>query len=239
MDLPERDRNRAESNRADRTCVHTHDGYVHLCDEGGGVAGRWGGLTAPAEKCRWRSAHELARLTSLHRKNRLALSESGRPPPPPARPEATTWFVSHDPNDPFSLIGADKRKPPPSRWDVIKHRSGSSWQRDGEDARLDFTASSLWVQLLRSWMNCEIATTLIIQTAGRISERLSFPLRSPADGRRRVGSCTGCYLLFFFVVSHSDTSSGVFLRDEQARAGPRDTIANNRSWTGAMGKINL
>lgn len=40
MDLPERDRNRAESNRADRTCVRTHDGYVHLCDEGGGVAGR-------------------------------------------------------------------------------------------------------------------------------------------------------------------------------------------------------
>lgn len=48
-------------------------------------------------------------------------------------------------------------------------------------------------------MNCEIATTLIIQTAGRISERLSFPLGSPADGRRRVGSCTGCFLLFFLL----------------------------------------
>ena len=51
-------------------------------------------------------------------------------PPTTRRPEATTWFVSHDPNDPFSRIGVDKHKPPPSRWDVAKYWSGSSWQRD-------------------------------------------------------------------------------------------------------------
>ena len=61
-----------------------------------------------------------------------------------------------------------------------------------------------------------------------------------SEEQRRVSSCIKSFDMFFYIFSHSNTSARVLSQTcRHKQTGTHYTIANNRNWSDAMGKISL